>query len=177
MAILWLRADIYYDCRGNIGYGSVGVYQLDESTATLSLTCSTTFGGDAFAVQWCQGSPSCQYLAVGGDDDTFTNGILQVFKFDSSNSSLEPIAVPVGVEVDFITSLDWCSSCSYLAAGDYDGIIQVFQFDGVTLSTPWPALRAFGGSIMSNGAAIANIWLRSIILILYTFSILIRHRV
>lgn len=130
-------------------YGLVGIYQFDQATGTLSAPISvTTFGGDAFTVQWCPSSPSCQYLAVGGDDVTYSIGILQAYKFDSSIPSLETIGSQTGLGGQFITSIDWSSSCAYLAASDYVGIIQVFTFDTDTgLSTTFSPVIPTGNPI------------------------------
>ncbi len=131
-----------YDEANN--YGLVSIYQFNPVTEALSLTATTSFGLEAFIVKWCPSYPSCKYLAVGGVNSSLTPGIIQAYSFDANRTPmLQPIGSAPQTQDRFVTSIDWCPSCSYLAAADESGHIQLYTFNVDTgLSTtfiPVPA--------------------------------------
>ncbi len=118
--------------------GLVGVYQFDQATQTLCSQAMALFGYVTYSVKWC---PSCQFLAAGGSDG-FGDGIVQIYSFNSTNTpilqTLPSGFQNLGSQVD---SIDWCPSCSYLAAsgiGFAGGAIQVYYFDGENLTVTCP---------------------------------------
>ncbi len=118
-------------------YGLVSIYQFNPVTEVLSLTATTSFGFEAFIVKWCPSYPSCKYLAVGGVDSSATTGIIQAYSFDANRTpKLQPLGSAPIPQDSFVTSIDWCPSCSYLAAADHSGNIQLYTFNTDTgLST------------------------------------------
>ncbi len=118
--------------------GLVGIYQFNQATQTLCSQIMALFGYVTYSVKWC---PSCQFLAAGGSDDS-GDGIVQIYSFNSTNTPiLQPL--PSGLQYfgNQVDSIDWCPSCSYLAAsgiGFAGGAIQVYYFDGENLTVTCP---------------------------------------
>ncbi len=133
--------------------GLVGVYQFDQINETLSLTVTATLGSTVNAAEWCS---TCKYLAVGGQDFNHT-AIIQIYGFDSSHpGTLETVGTKttLGGSNISITSLDWCSSCSFLAAATScvlfgsPAVLQVYSFDSNTgLSTIGNSLSFINNSV------------------------------
>ncbi len=126
--------------------GIIGVYQFDQPSETLSLTGTATLGLVISTVGWC---PSCTYLAAGGIDFNGTNtvGIIQLYTFDTLNpGSPEPVgsAMTLGGAGSAVLSIDWCQSCSYLAALAVQlfvpgpSTLQVYSLDGILAPVDGP---------------------------------------
>ena len=122
--------------------GLIGIYQFDQSNQTLSFTGTTTLGIGIGSVAWC---PSCTVLAAGGQDSS-ANSIIQLYSFDPLNPGI-PEAFGSVVTLSgnsSIGSLDWCDSCTYLAAGagssgvsaEIFGLIQIYSFNSETGLSP-----------------------------------------
>jgi len=118
--------------------GLIGTYQFDQTNETLSLTVTATLGIGVNSVAWCS---TCSFLAAGGQDYNHA-AIIQIYSFDPSNpGNLETVGTKttLGGTNIAITALDWCSGCSFLAAGTSGrfgfpfggtpGVLQVYGFD------------------------------------------------
>jgi len=117
--------------------GLIGVYQFNQTTDKLSqIGTTTTFGSIVYSVAWC---PSCRLLAAGGKDFDLS-AIIQLYSFDPLHpGNLELVGSKTSLgSAALITSLDWCSSCEFLAASvssenpGMSGIINIFSVDPVT---------------------------------------------
>ncbi len=133
-------------------YGLVSIYQFNPVTEALLLTATTVFGGEAFIVKWCPSYPSCQYLAVGGGGGFLNIGSIQAYSFDANRTPMiQPIGSTPTTQDHFVTSIDWCPSCSYLAAADYSGNIQLYTFNTDTgLSTTFGLVPNPDGSPITS---------------------------
>ncbi len=116
-------------------------------TLVPSLESSITTFSDSsivYAVNWC---PTCNWLAVGGADNTY--GLVGIYQIDQTPDNLSlTVTSTLGIEVD---SVAWCPSCNILAAGGSDsrnGIIQLYSFDQ---SNPGNLVELTGSSTVLGG--------------------------
>ncbi len=97
-------------------------------TLVPSLESSITTFSDSYqvkSVNWC---PTCNWLAVGGADNTY--GLVGIYQFDQTTENFAlTVTSTLGIAVDAVA---WCPACNILAAGGQDssnGIIQLYGFD------------------------------------------------
>ncbi len=116
-------------------------------TLVPSLESSITTFSDSYevnAVNWC---PTCNWLAVGGADNTY--GVVGIYQFDQTTDNLSlTVTSTLGIEVDTVA---WCPSCNILAAGgsnSSNGIIQLYSFDQ---SNPGNLVELPGSSTVLGG--------------------------
>ncbi len=153
--------------------GLATIYQLNQTTESLISTTNATFGGIVYAAQF---NPLCNFLALGGADSNFTNGIIQIYSFNSPTLEPLPNLTMLGYQVN---AIGWDPAGSYLVAGgiasdQIGGILQAYSFDGTNLSTTGNPLPLFPNSINSvkwcdNGQYLAAVDNTSTIYI-YTFN-------
>jgi len=118
----------------NVTNGIIGIYEFNQTTGNLApIGIPTTLGFIINSVKWC---PLCTFLAAGGRDLDYS-AIIQIYSFDPDNpGNLELVGSKTTLGSNMaVTSLDWCPSCSYLAAsigyGHFGstGKIEIFSFN------------------------------------------------
>ena len=119
--------------------GVLQVYGLDPHTG-LTLLANQSFNGYSVDfVEWCS---SCRYLAItrsaDGPPGPVPASFVSVYGFDQNSPGSLTFIYELPASAHY-NSIDWCETCSYLAAGGSisegaEGIIDIYQFDGSSLA-------------------------------------------
>ena len=137
------------------GLAVIDIYKFDPRSTPSLLVKSTTISPISnlavLSLKWCQG---CDNLAVSaGDSITGENCWLFLYHFDEAAMSLSLTqSQPLNSNIENPFSLSWCSSCSYLAVGEFDnsqdeGIIQLYKSEFPVPPTPIASPVVYGHKI------------------------------